>query len=327
MPELTPLFGNDHISLYRLGPPDAPVTILVASTADMRAICNDPLLVGIRYTDALRQGCARVLAGMAAADCFAATEADTVVLHILRGGLNFGLREALGQAFGWNRHASAFISAQRARSSGDPEDWVITESEYHKVYVPDTATILFGDVVATGTSLAYALRRVVAAVESQQAQLRRVVCVAIGSERAEAIIAELDAHCRERFDAYQGATLVFLEGRFPVATAATPLSVRETGTDLLRRDAVMAPEFVESQYRDPAGPLERCVIYDAGSRAFWLPEYYADLRDYWQKTLALADRGCSFAGLLAERAPQLQHDRFGDVDLAALCRRRLALIP
>ena len=94
---------------------------------------------------------------------------------------------------------------------------------------------------------------------------------------------------------------------------------RHEPADLLRYEALMAPEFVESQYEAPSYPLERCIIYDAGSRAFWIPEYVDDVIDYWRQTLDLAHGAFTFETLLKERFPELDASRFGQVDLQALC--------
>lgn len=88
----------------------------------------------------------------------------------------------------------------------------------------------------------------------------------------------------------------------------------------------MAPEFSESQYEDPAFPLERCVIYDAGSRAFWVREYAADVRAYWEQVLHLAERGISFRDYLQERFPELDVNRYGDISLKELALRQIERI-
>ena len=111
---------------------------------------------------------------------------------------------------------------------------------------------------------------------------------------------------------------------FAVPDRTTPLSVKLPGTDLIRRGATMADAFVESQYEDPAFPIERCAIYDAGSRAFAPDEYAEDVRGYWRQVKALAQSGMTYRQLLAERFPQLDAARFGEVDLLELADRQLA---
>ena len=321
---LTPVTQTPRCAIHRISD-SAPSCIdrLVVSTPETRAISNDPCVMGIDYTRRLKACCSRVLASLKGESLICLEEKETIVFDILRGGLNFGLREALADAFAWNRHGCSFISAQRARLDDDPEQWHIMESGYSKVYMPKTASIVIGDVVATGTSLEHAMKALVAEAVKQGTSLRSIVFFTFGGPRAEAILEAADAMCKEKFPDYEGTTLIYLEGRFIVPTEETPLTIKITGTDLLRGGALMAPEFIESSYEDPSYPIQRCAIYDAGSRAFWTPEYIADLTEYWGETLSLAENGMSFETLLNERFPGLDPKRFGQVDLPELCRKQI----
>ena len=292
---LEPLDMSPDCGIYRM-PGESAIDRIIATTPETRAIANDPGVMGIDYTRRLELACARILGRLAGCGAIRLEEARTIVFNILRGGLNFGLREALARAFGWNCHGSSFISAQRARKDDSPEQWHIVESDYAKVYMPDGAGIVIGDVVATGTSLEHAMQALVAQAEHQGRELKTVVFFTIGSPRAAQILEATDAMCRKRFAGFERTTLVYLEGCFTVPDTDSRLRIKVTGTDLLRLDAVMAPEFIASQYEDPGYPLQRCAIYDAGSRAFWPREYIQDLTDYWTQVNSLADQGTSFRG-------------------------------
>ncbi|MCW7753696.1 hypothetical protein OOT00_06820 [Desulfobotulus sp. H1] len=296
---------------------------LIASTPETRSICNDTAVMGIRYTRNLEKACSRILTALQAQKELRIEENETLVLHILRGGLNFGLREALFSAFGWNRHGASFISAQRARVDDDPEHWHIIESEYSKVYMPRVASIVIGDVVATGTSLEHAMQALIQEAIKQGTCLRSILFFTFGGVRAEEILEKTHRMCRDRFQDYEKTTLIYLEGRFTVPSAETPLSIKLTGTDLLRWQAQMAPEFIASQYEHPAFPLQRCAIYDAGSRAFWTPEYVEDVKGYWKACLNLAQSGKTFNDFLEERFPGLDAEPFGNVDIVSLCREEM----
>ncbi len=311
--------GNGAARLYSIKERIGKVDAYIATSPGTRAICNDPRVYGLDYTDKLRATCADILGAFP--DLF--TEREAVVVNILRGGLNFGLREALGMTFGWNAHTTCFMSAQRARDDSDPESWHITENSYKKVYFPPKASFIIGDVVATGTSLRYGLRELIAEAHGQRVDVRNILFFTFGGPKAHEILAELDAYCRTLFPKYERTILIYLEGRFTCPTLDTPLTIRLTGTDLVRWNSLMAPEFIESQYEDPAYPIERCTIYDAGSRAFWTREYLEDVADYWRQNLQLAENGMTYAQLLAERFPELDAVRFGDVDLVALSRRQI----
>ncbi|MBQ8098934.1 MAG: hypothetical protein IJ244_05365 [Bacteroidaceae bacterium] len=288
---------------------------MIASTPQTRSISNDPTVAGLHYTRMLQQACSVILKHYD----FGLQEREVVVLNILRGALNFGLRDALADAYGWFRHNTSFISAQRARDDKDSESWHITEKGYKKIFFPQLCSLVMGDVVATGTSLQFAMHEIVKVAVEQKVQLRHIVFFTYGGEKAEQIFEEIDNKCRFLFAKYEQTYVIYLEGRFTVPVLNTPLSIRLTGTDLLRYHALMAPEFVESQYESPSYPLERCTIYDAGSRAFWIPEYVDDVESYWHQTLELAQSGVSFRRLLHERFPGLSTTRFGHVDLQELC--------
>ena len=59
----------------------------------------------------LQKACTKVLKGLKQTEMLQPEETETIVLNILRGGLNFGLREALADAFDWNNHGSVFLSS------------------------------------------------------------------------------------------------------------------------------------------------------------------------------------------------------------------------
>lgn len=70
------------------------VKAYIATTPETRRICNDPRCLGLDYTNALSAACAKVLMAMP----LGLVERETAVVNILRGGLNYGLREEIGRA-------------------------------------------------------------------------------------------------------------------------------------------------------------------------------------------------------------------------------------
>ena len=315
---LNKAFESDWAKIYKMDS-DSPVERYIATTPETRAICNDPKIAGIDYTDKLQQACVAVLKTLD----LNIKESSGVVVNILRGGLNYGLRHALHDAFGWNRHTTCFISAQRARDNADPEEWHITENAYRKVYLPRAASLFIGDVVATGTSLRYGLNELIASAKSMETDLQDIVFFTIGGAIAGKILEEVDAECRRLFPSYRRTVLVYFEGCFGVPDLDSRLMIRLTGTDLTRGDAVLAPEFIDSQYDNPAYPIERCTIYDAGSRAFHVSEYAEDVRGYWKQVLDLADQGVTFEAYLKDRFPSLDAGRFVGTSLRDIAVKQI----
>jgi hypothetical protein len=311
----------EQASWYTLrGEPACPAERYVLSTPQTRAICNKPELLGVAYTDALREGMALGLASAPFAERLAQhPETSICVLHLLRGGLNFGLRRAIHQAFGHNRHASAFMSSQRYVEDGR---WGVADDSYRKLDIPQDAVLVLGDVVATGVTLENGLEVLRRHMLDIGATARALAFFTIGGPRAEEVLGRVHTRFAETFPGYERTCVVYLEGRFTLADEQTPLRVKELGTDLLRRDALMAPEFELSQYEATGHPLERCTIYDAGSRAFAIHTYAQDVIDYWLELRQLASQGLSLRELLLERWPDLAPTERSEVLAAASARWR-----
>ena len=298
------------------------VSEVIISTPESRAICNDPFVRGIDYTRKLAAASGKALDALHQNGLFTGSERSTSVLTILRGGLNFGLREALADAFQWNNHGSWYISAQRQLSDPKSGTWEIVEDSYTKMSPHGEMDIVFGDVVATGTSLKHGLMKLSETL-SRSCRYNSITFFTIGG----AVSGEIMAEWRKLIESRQGsplkATVVYFEGIFGVAGPRTPITIKLDGTDLLRRDGVMAPEFIDSQYDNPCYPLERCTIYDAGSRAFHVPEYLEDVVDYWRQVSSQADGGMSLEELLKERCPELNPARFSGASLKEITTRHL----
>lgn len=294
----------------------------ILSTPETRAICNDPLVMGYDYTERLEKACCTFLKLIKNTTQIELEEQRSVVFNILRGGLNFGLRGALAKAYNWNNHGSSFVTAQRKRIEEGSEQWHITEDDYKKIKFPQKAQIIIGDVVATGTSLRHGLQIMIEEAVKEDIQLGSIVFFTIGGPMSEERLTEADETCRKYFPNYEGTHVCYIEGRFFVPTPSTDVSVKITGTDLMRCKSIMAPEFIDSQYEAPSYPLERCTIYDAGSRAFQVSEYVEDVLDYWQKVRELAE-SVSYEEMLAERFPELDVTRFGAVSLKDVAEEQL----
>jgi hypoxanthine-guanine phosphoribosyltransferase len=301
---------------------DTTVNRYILSTSETRAICNDPLVMGYDYTEKLEKACATFFRLTQKLSSMELQENRSVVFNILRGGLNFGLRGALAKALSWNSHNSCFVTAQRARITEGSEQWHITEDDYKKITFPQKAQIIIGDVVATGTSLKHALDIMIKEAVKQGTELSSILFFTIGSPISEKRLIEADEACRRHFPHYEGTHVCYIEGRFFVPTAESKVAIKITGTDLMRCNSLLAPEFIESNFEAPSYPLERCTIYDAGSRAFQIKEYLEDVVEYWTKVLALS-KTVTFEEMMAERFPEIDISRFDGVSLEQVAKDQL----
>ena len=321
---LTPVYTSAQIVVYKIEDKTIPLlNRYIVSSNETREICNDPQICGIEYTKKLRDTCTKILEALPAFSPVTLYENQGVVLNILRAGLNFGIREALADAYGWNIHPTSFINTPRAHSGASSDQWQIQEDTYYKLKLPEHAQIIFGDIVATGTSLQHALRLLVKEAITTGVQIQNMVFFTFGGVRSEEILQEVAETCKKNFDQFSGIELFYLEGRFEVPDKQTPISIKEIGTDLIRNGALMADEFINSQYELPYYPLERCVIYNAGARAFNVEKYIEDVIYYWEEVKQLAAQGYSFEDLLKERFPEIDSSKFGKQNLMSLAEQHI----
>ncbi len=213
------------------------------------------------------------------------------VLNFLRGGLIFDLSRALFRALDARHHSTCFMSSQRTCDNGL---WTVHESMYRKLRVPNDGILVVGDVVATGSTLKHGMRVLLDHLVQARVALKGVVFFTIGGSNLERLLEDSDSECRRYYPGYQETHAVYLEGRMHLVREEDDIPLGEPGTDLIRKGALLAPEFVSCQNHPHSAVLERCVIYDAGSRAFDCANYLRDVLHYWRHLAGLARSGMTF---------------------------------
>lgn len=275
----------------------------VASTPEGREVCNRPEVVGVRYTDLLESALVSILTNFPLAPALRRLDPRSIgIIHFLRGSLNFGMRRALSRAYGFNTHSSSFITSQRERDKYGR--WFIQDNQYRKILIPHDGTLFFADVIATGITISNGMDIIVNLAKNGGTPIRQVYFFTIGCHKLEKLLRGYHALLRQLFPRYERTCAVYLEGKFHLADSKTAVRVKIQGTDLMRNPSLLTPEFELAQYESIYHPLERCVIYDAGTRAFDIEDYMRKLEAYWRELRHLAENGWTLEGALRERWPE-----------------------
>ena len=298
---------NRHAAIYELkGEYGDSLTRYIASTPESREICNRPEVTGVRYTDLLESAVTSVLTHLPIAPSLRRLDPHTVgVIQFLRGSLNFGMRHALARAYGFNAHSSSFITSQRDRDKYGR--WFIRDNQYRKIVIPPHATLFFADVIATGVTISNGMDIIVNLAKNGGAPIRQIIFFTIGCHKLEKLLKEYARRLKAIFPEYERTVAVYLEGKFHLADSKTGVRIKIQGTDLMRSPGILAPEFELSQYDSLSYPLERCVIYDAGTRAFEADDYLRKLEAYWMEVLHHAEKGWTLEEALRERWPEKEY--------------------
>ena len=292
-------FKNEAASVYELarldetGQPRRHTTVhrYLVSSNGTRNLLNFPEILNRNFTDEMTKGLTYAFIGLDRLEELSSISSKSVnVFHILRGGLNFRLVHVLRAAFGYKWHSSSFVSSQRIQIG---EGFGINEDAYRKFVVPANPTIYSGDIVATGASIDSAIGYLSRYLLENRIDLRNFVFVTIGCQEIEPILTLWDERFRSQFPGYERTILVYLEGRFAMAQATTPLATTLIGTDLLRSHALgalLTPEFEYSQFEKLIIPLEACVIYDGGKKSFEPIHHLEEIRGYWRRQREYAEQ-------------------------------------
>ena len=310
MQYLTKLNDSQDAAYYAIeGDFSSRVERYVVSTPESRDIVNRPELVGCDYTERLQTAMTKALANAPFRSLIeSCPEHRVCVLNYLRGGLNFGVRQALREALGLNRHSSAFMSSQRSKT--EDGRWQVKEDMYRKLRIPASAFVIAGDVVATGITVENGLEVLLHHLKSIGSSIRWMAFFTIGCHKLEKQLVAFDTKFREAFEDYEKTFAIYFEGKFKLVDSRTDLKIGIPGTDLIRRDSLLAPEFEASQWDQITYPLERCTIYDAGSRAFDVPGFTKDVLRYWLAVRDLAEKGFTLSEAVEERWPKPAYQTF-----------------
>ncbi len=301
---LTLAAKTQDIAIYEIcGYPDEGIKRYIVSTAQTRAICNKPEITGLEYTTKLRAAVTLALQHFPEKKVFEIDDQSLCELVFLRGGLNFGIKEALHTAFGFNNHYATFMSSQRFKDAR--HRWGVRENSYRKFAFPSgPCTLVTGDVVATGVTLRAGVGAMLDEFIKEQRTLENMVLFTIGCHKTEKVLSKFLSKLRTEFPDFGNVYVVYFEGKFKLVDSKTKLNIGIPGTDFIRKDCLLAPEFELSQYEHISHALERCIIYDAGSRAFDIKEYVHDVVDYWKQVMNLAQQGVTLHEALKERFPE-----------------------
>ncbi|MDP8237200.1 MAG: hypothetical protein P9M08_12520 [Candidatus Erginobacter occultus] len=308
MDRLEPILSNNRISFYRLlGDYTGKIQSFVASTPFSRNILNRPEVCGCRFTNALRRAITLALKHFPVKDAIAGLPPEKIsVVHFLRSGLNFNIRDGLYGAFGFNTQLSSFLTSQRQRDQYGR--WYIKDDQYRKLEIPNGVSFFIGEIVATGVTVENGFDIIFRQAKNLGREVENVFFFTIGCHKIEKTLRKYDTLFRAAFPGYRNTYLVYLEGKFHLTDSKTRVSIKIQGTDLMRSPALLAPEFELSQFKSLAPSLERCVIYDGGARAFNVPDYLQDVRSYWEKMEELGRGGMTLAEALGERWPAQEYE-------------------
>lgn len=280
------------VFLYELvgGERNEKVKAYIATTPSTREVCTKPDIISSEFEHSIQEGIEKIIQNTRIKENIKKTlgySPDVDYLNILRSGCCFDPTKGLADIeIKTTKH---YVSSKRKKINGQ---WVAIQDEYEELFVEEnrkvrTIDLFFGDIVATGTSLKSGFAKTLQAMQRKKYQLRSVYFFTIGSKRAEEVIEEAikDKKYKDVLKDDFQANIVYLEGRFGLASKETPIKPKEPDTNLLifHEGGIIAPEFAASLLKRPSSILEACIVYDGDLRVNTWHTHFQQVLMHWQK--------------------------------------------
>ena len=174
----------------------------------------------------------------------------------------------------------SFLSSQITGVNGIFE---VMGSSYEKWGLQNASILCLGDISGTGTTLINSIDRLVKQYDLEGKQPSWMLILTIGSFDA---LSSLQLYASQLLSTWRpqlkGVSFVFLEQVFRLYRGGGVLATSHLPyADFFRQSYPGTPEFEKSSLARPICFLERCAIYNIGSRAFAPKTYLDNLKKYW----------------------------------------------
>ncbi|MEU0209792.1 phosphoribosyltransferase [Streptomyces canus] len=258
------------------------------STSDFGcSLLTSPEIVGSAYQSMLRRA---VQVGLESLCEFkpdvrtSMSDTSVDVLYFLRGGLNFGTHVAVEELTGRPSRVH-FLSVSRDLSGVEVR---IVDDAYRRIDgISSGNSLVIADIAATGSTINRAIDIIVEQRESlpecAASTPWQVVFVLIATVESLPVIAAATDKLRAAFATARPvrASVVVLEGLFRLHDPGAVDGRGGIGTDFVRRNGIMTPDYLAACLQTPSSLFEGCVIYDGGQRGFSPADHFAAVAEYW----------------------------------------------
>lgn len=289
---LIPQFTDQGVSCYKLEGPDYLNEYYVVSEAETRKLLNKPEVISYDVYRSMLNATGQMMYYFKQQN--KVTSAN--ILCILRGALNFPLEESCYQEH-IRVHDISFLSCERVMKEAEV---VGLSVKYEKLALVAGSTLLIGDIIASGDTLALCMKYVMEFYQKHGKKLRNIIIFTIGGARAISHTEKLTKEIREVWPDFEGFITVFYEGVFGLYDHKGVSGINWPMIDFYWENGIIAPEFRQQtlSMQDPL--FEKCIIYDGGARRYEIQNHVEEVLEFWEYMAENGDK-LSMEELLTEK--------------------------
>ena len=254
---------------------------LVVSSIPTRKLLVGPEIIGISIKTLLEQPTSQMLS-------YIFRELPPVrvnILTILRGGLNFPIEDCCHNI---NQSVDAidFITSERIFTNN-----IVSriETNYSKITSINESTLIIGDIIASGDTLANALDHVIGTYLRTNKSIRNIIIFTIGTVHTLRVITKYNRLIKNVCPSFKGFTCVFYEGIFTTYPDCGITKLNLPDVDFSIREGFIAPEYRRDLLNSNTAIFEKCAIYDGGARRFEMRDHIICITNYWRSLCELRE--------------------------------------
>lgn len=200
------------------------------------------------------------------------------IVNILRGGLNFPLEEACA-TLNSSVPSISFISSERICDDKN----AFLQMKYKKVIPSAKSSILIGDIIASGGTLANIIDFLSECFDECGLSPKNIIVFTIGTYNTLNTIRRVEESLKKRWVAFEGIFPVFYEAIFNVYKNNGVTKLNTIGLDFYLADGFVLPQLRDCYQNNYSAIFEKCAIYDGGDRRFNPEAHMKMICEYWDR--------------------------------------------
>lgn len=272
--------SSDGYRVYKSDSPRHPSSTYVVCAEESRAILYNPHIAGKELQERMEK-LSKIYVKVANEAALKGTQrANIVEFVLLSGGLYYSLARGFREVNGFAL-PQCFLGIKRQRVEGSDGHFTAVSTYENFESLPQNATVLIGDTIATGATLMRAVADLERAVEEKDGKIDKMVVFSLAcSADAAHKLKKMEEKMREKNRNFK-LILVVSEQLF---------HLMPDGTDLrfLAESAEMPEEtkkYTLEKYGEFLGKEMKCAVFDWGTRCKNPLKHYEEFLAFGEEIL------------------------------------------
>jgi hypothetical protein len=274
------LLHKDGYRMYKVGDKSLPDETYILGCDAASEILYSPQMAGKDLQDKMEDVAAAFIDAIGRTVLKGKRTSQVTEVVFLSGGLyyqlNFGFKSRFGQAL-----PQCFLGIKRQRVEGKEGEFTAVATYENFESLPDNATVIIGDTIATGATLQKGIYHVLDSFGERKYKLENlVICSLACSVNGARILKEVEARVARDFPGAK--TYLFVTEEL--------FHLMPDGTDLrfLYPDCIMPEETkkrILERYGEYLGKEMKCAVFDWGTRCKNPIKHYHEFLEFADEML------------------------------------------